>query len=203
MGSPRHLWSGDWRSESEEAARRRAREPEPPPAPEDPLTVEQARAEPFARQHSSPHAWRLRVAALAMFITTGALIATVVLVSSDSSSSGTQSPVPAPPQANLPATSPTPTPTGRRAWLGVQTQLAGGGGAYVVTVVPGGPAEQAGLQAGDIITSIEGQPVNYPADITNALASMRPGDQVELDVSRQGQAATVTVTLAARPSGTP
>jgi serine protease Do len=59
-------------------------------------------------------------------------------------------------------------------------------GVYVMNVLPGSPADQAGLEAGDIITAIDGQPVDQQHSFTERLFTYKPGDKVELTVLRLG-----------------
>jgi putative serine protease PepD len=73
-------------------------------------------------------------------------------------------------------------------------------GLYVVGVVPGGPAANAGLQQGDIITKINGKPATDPSQIQAITLTDRPGDKVSIDYLRNGQTVTTTVTLGAQPS---
>jgi S1-C subfamily serine protease len=83
----------------------------------------------------------------------------------------------------------------------------GAGGGFVVTpgaqlsgVVGGGAAESAGLQAGDVITSIDGQAVASPDDVSTALAGAHPGDRVTIGwTSQDGSQHTAPVTLGASP----
>lgn len=86
-------------------------------------------------------------------------------------------------------------------------------GAYVVSVVPGGPAEQAGIQAGDtptsidglfaggdLITAFDGRPVGTFDELLSYLVTNKsPGDTVVLTVLRDGQPVDITVTLGKRP----
>ncbi len=65
-------------------------------------------------------------------------------------------------------------------------------GVVVNVVGPGTPAQIAGVQVGDIIVSVAGQPVISPADISTALLKTKPGDIVSVDVLRGG-AVTPTV----------
>jgi putative serine protease PepD len=69
-------------------------------------------------------------------------------------------------------------------------------GMYLRVVTPGGPADQAGLKDGDIVTAIEGRPMNSPESLFLATVGKKPGDQVKVQYSRDGTAATATVTLA-------
>ena len=73
-------------------------------------------------------------------------------------------------------------------------------GAGITQVVPGSPAANAGLQAGDVVTAVDGNAVQSADDLASALRAHKPGDSVRLQVERQGSQATVRVTLAARPT---
>jgi S1-C subfamily serine protease len=68
-------------------------------------------------------------------------------------------------------------------------------GAGIAGVTPGGAAAQAGIQAGDIITALAGQPVPSVAALQSILAAHRPGDRVQARVSRDGTESTVQLTL--------
>jgi S1-C subfamily serine protease len=71
-------------------------------------------------------------------------------------------------------------------------------GAEVVAVVGAGPAEAAGVQAGDIILAVNGREVGE--DITAALMpGLRTGEALVLDLVRQGRALSITVKPRARP----
>ncbi|MGZ9163942.1 MAG: S1C family serine protease, partial [Anaerolineales bacterium] len=86
-------------------------------------------------------------------------------------------------------------------------------GAYVISVTPGGPADQAGIRAGDtptsipnlngggdIITAFDGQPVHTFDQLLGYLTTNKsPGDTVVLTVLRDGQPLDMTVTLGKRP----
>ncbi len=73
-------------------------------------------------------------------------------------------------------------------------------GVYLLAVVEGAPADQAGLQSGDVITAVDGISVTTMAEIKTILADKQPGDTVEVTLSRSDQRGsyieqTVTVTL--------
>ena len=94
----------------------------------------------------------------------------------------------------------------KRAYLGLQSSAASlsrARGAEVQSVVPGGPAEKAGLKAGDVIVSIDGQPVREPSDVAAAIADNRPGDEADVGVQRNGATMTLRATLGTRPGATP
>jgi putative serine protease PepD len=67
-------------------------------------------------------------------------------------------------------------------------------GLFVQQVVQGGPAQEAGIQPGDIVTSIDGQPVRSPDDLTQLELGLDVGDTVEVTFERAGQSSTVDVT---------
>jgi len=75
-----------------------------------------------------------------------------------------------------------------------------GSGATVGGVVSGGAAADAGLQAGDVITSLDGRTISSAADVGAALVGSNPGDQVGIAWTDQaGTTHTGTVTLGASP----
>jgi len=73
-------------------------------------------------------------------------------------------------------------------------------GAYVTAVASGSPAQQAGLQQGDIITVIGGTSIDTNHSYINILFTFKPGDQVTVDFNRNGKAMQVQVTLATSPN---
>jgi serine protease Do len=72
-------------------------------------------------------------------------------------------------------------------------------GVLLVEVVPGSPAAQAGLEADDVITEIEGEEAVTPGDVSKVINSKKPGDRVEITINRGGDSRTVTATLIERP----
>ena len=88
-------------------------------------------------------------------------------------------------------------------YLGVSMGDATGGqdGAVVQEVTPGSPAAQAGLQAGDVVVSIDGQAVQDRSELVAAIRGHKPGDKVTLVVVRGGNETTITATLTQRPAG--
>ena len=73
-------------------------------------------------------------------------------------------------------------------------------GVTISGVEANGPADNAGLTAGDTITAIDGQLVTAGEDISSALSSSRPGDRLTVEwVDADGTSHTATVTLEAGP----
>jgi len=87
---------------------------------------------------------------------------------------------------------------GPTAFLGVGVNdAAGGAGAVVRQVIPTGPAAGAGINPGDVITSVNGQPVNSATALTNILDQHHPGDGVSVGLGDRSS----NVTLADGPPG--
>jgi membrane-associated protease RseP (regulator of RpoE activity) len=100
----------------------------------------------------------------------------------------------------------TPAPDAKP-WLGVSVAPSENpAGLAVKHVVPDGPAANAGLERGDVITAIDGQAVSQFDDLKNAIESKAVGDQVTLSVVKNGRenpdaaAEDISVTLEARPT---
>ena len=73
-------------------------------------------------------------------------------------------------------------------------------GAMVTSVVPNGPADNAGLLKDDVILSIDGQKVlNFNEMLSYLFINTAPGDIVELEVFRGGEIITLEMELGARP----
>src|SRR3954468_21722404 len=91
----------------------------------------------------------------------------------------------------------------KHAWLGVETSAptSSTAGAEVQKIVPGGPAEQAKLRTGDVITKLDGQTVKSPSDVSAVVNQKQPGDKVVVQVERSGLTEELTATLGSRPTG--
>jgi S1-C subfamily serine protease len=85
-------------------------------------------------------------------------------------------------------------------FLGVSTGNATGGqqGAQVENVANGSPAAGAGIQAGDVITAVDGTAVSNAADLAQKVRSHQPGDQVTITYSRGGNSTDTQVQLGNR-----
>ena len=71
-------------------------------------------------------------------------------------------------------------------------------GVLVQSIQPGGPAEKAGLKAGDIVVAIDGRNIKDGDDLVNEIASRRPGSSVRIGYLRDGKPADTTVTIGDR-----
>lgn len=92
----------------------------------------------------------------------------------------------------------------RRAWLGVRavdldpngaTLLGLPGGATLTEVTPQSPAAAAGLRVGDVVTAVDGRPIDDASDLVNRLAVLEPGAEVVVQVHRDRASASLPVTL--------
>jgi hypothetical protein len=241
MSSPRHLWSGDWRRDSDaaadELAKRRAggthapqRAPAPAERPRQPATPVTRRqpvatpkrrqpvATPKPRKRSAPprpprrprepaldraiaalrrirerlpalrppsaqHRRLALVIVLAALVLAGAVYGLSALGGSGS------------PTASALATG--------RPWLGVELSNPIGGGVIVTSVAPGGPADRAGIEPGDVVMQIGNRAVNSPNDIDSAIQGMNVGDRVQIVILRGATTYTTVAKLAGAPAGTP
>jgi putative serine protease PepD len=94
------------------------------------------------------------------------------------------------------------TGSATRAFLGVSARTEADGqngevgtGARIERVEPGSAAEDAGLQVGDVVTAVGDRPVTTSTELTAAVRSQAPGEEVTLTVRRGGESRTVDVTL--------
>jgi S1-C subfamily serine protease len=91
---------------------------------------------------------------------------------------------------------------GGTAFLGVEVgeNSYGGSGAVITSVVPGSPADAAGLAPGDLITSVGGHTVSSPTALTAIVAAQQPGRPVSATyVDQEGATQTANVALATGP----
>jgi serine protease Do len=68
-------------------------------------------------------------------------------------------------------------------------------GALVSGVEGGGPADKAGIEAGDIITKVDGKPIEKSSDLPRVIGSVKPGTRSTVTVFRRGNAKDLTVTV--------
>jgi serine protease Do len=71
-------------------------------------------------------------------------------------------------------------------------------GAIVTSVEPGAPAEIAGVQQGDVILTVDGEPVADPREVSLTVAGLEPGTEVPITIFRDGETIDVTLTLVSR-----
>jgi S1-C subfamily serine protease len=95
-----------------------------------------------------------------------------------------------------------------RGFLGVRVrrgEAAGpkGSGVLVEELLRGGPADRAGLHVGDSILEYAGQPVTVGDDVTFLVMATRPGSKVPLTVRRDGDTATIEITIGRAPNEYP
>ena len=86
----------------------------------------------------------------------------------------------------------------KRAYLGVRL-AENAGEVRLAEVIDGEPADDAGLRAADVVLEVDGKAVSSAADVQGAVASHKPGDEIELTIRRGGDERTVTVKLGTRP----
>jgi S1-C subfamily serine protease len=82
----------------------------------------------------------------------------------------------------------------------VAEELGVWGGARVEQVVDGSPADEAGVVPSDVVVAVEEEPVASMSALVIALRERDPGDEVALEVLRDGDRRQVTVALVERPS---
>ena len=80
-----------------------------------------------------------------------------------------------------------------------KTGLPDESGALVASVEPDSPAAKAGVQPGDVITSVDGKKVGNPRDLAVDVAAVQPGEQAKLDVIRDGETRTMTASVTTLP----
>ncbi|CAM3553572.1 Do family serine endopeptidase [Halomonas lysinitropha] len=101
-----------------------------------------------------------------------------------------------------------------RGWMGIEAQelnqelaasfgLQTPAGVIIAGVVPGGPADQAGLQPGDVLLEVDGKPVLDPRRTMSEIAAKEPGTRLPLTVVRGGERRDVTIELGERPTPKP
>lgn len=204
MTPPKHLWSGDWRADSQAAAdelanRKRAPRPpaEPPPEPPapKPARVQLPQTEPpgaeppRARRPPRPPRSRRKPSVSprtrATLVVAGFVLAAAAIGYGLNAAFGTST---------------SRVATGPKAYLGLQIgSRALMGGLLIDSVDPGSPAQRAGVRGGDVLSQIGQVEVHSPADVRALMQGRRPGDQVELGIERGSYSYTVDVTLASRP----
>lgn len=97
-----------------------------------------------------------------------------------------------------------------RGWLGVQIQpvtkdiaeslgLSDAQGALVVQPQDNSPGMKAGIQKGDVVTAVNGEPVKDARDLAKKIGAIRPGTKTEISIWRDGKAKTLELTVGTLP----
>ncbi len=86
-----------------------------------------------------------------------------------------------------------------RGYLGVQMEAIDDG-VRIRSVETGAPAEQAGIQQGDVVVAVQGEPCRSMMQLAMAVGNLRPGEEVEVKVLREGEERELRIKLAERPS---
>ncbi|MDU6494724.1 Do family serine endopeptidase [Bradyrhizobium sp.] len=98
-----------------------------------------------------------------------------------------------------------------RGWIGVQIQpvtqdiadslgMKKAEGALVAEPQADGPAAKAGIRSGDVITSVNGEPVKDARELARTIGGLAPGASVKLNVLQKGQEKTISLTLGKLPN---
>jgi serine protease Do len=78
--------------------------------------------------------------------------------------------------------------------------MKGRKGALVAELVPGGPADKAGVQPGDVVVELNGHPVSSSIELTRLVAQSHTGDTLHVSIIRDGKPRVVDVKSGTRPS---
>lgn len=91
---------------------------------------------------------------------------------------------------------------GARPFIGIRFEQREDG-ALLAEVMPGSPADEAGLQVNDLITAIDGQPITLENSLIALMEGYAPGDTITLAVDRRGETLELPLTLGIRPEDMP
>lgn len=72
-------------------------------------------------------------------------------------------------------------------------------GVVIASVVPDGPGDKAGLQPGDVLMSINGEPIVDAREAMADIAEISPGTQLPITIVRDGEKREITLTAGERP----
>ena len=94
---------------------------------------------------------------------------------------------------------PVPTsPTGGSIGVRVIPDSGADHGAVIGDVMPESPAAAAGLQRGDVVIAVNGQPIKSPADLITRINGIAPGTSIQVTIERQGKSSAVKMTTRPR-----
>jgi membrane-associated protease RseP (regulator of RpoE activity) len=216
MTGPKHLWSGDWETESAQTADDLASAPRP-------VFDTEPEPEPESRT-SAARRWSRRQIAIALTTGIAAAAIAVAAVTAFDGSGGTHKPKAHKPAASAPA-SPTPGPTGGSSpitacqqipsgcgqtpagvnsptanWLGMQI-ISSPVGVVISTVRLGSLADKAGFEPGDEIEQIDGHHVDNMDQVRQATAGIAIGKPVSIEVLRSSVMVTAaSMAMTQRPT---
>ena len=90
--------------------------------------------------------------------------------------------------------------TSQRPRLGVAIDVIDGDGALVTVVAPDTAADDAGIETGDIITAVDGEPIANPNELIALIGEYSPGDVIEITLLRDEEEMTLEAELGAAPA---
>ncbi|HEY1714438.1 MAG TPA: PDZ domain-containing protein [Solirubrobacteraceae bacterium] len=192
MSGPKHLWSGDWENESEDASTQRIREPRPPEPEPEPVTPVPPRPKP--RRKARP--WVVPVAIAVLVIAAVAFGASKLFDHSHTIPSTASALNPLPPPRITGNTRPI-------TWLGMEIVTSTQGNPVVETVRPNSNGDRAGVEPGDTILLVNNHGVGSTGSISDAIKGLHSGDRITMVVNTGGADLTLDATLAAAPARYP
>ena len=97
-----------------------------------------------------------------------------------------------------------------RGWIGVEPQelsaelaqafsVKAASGVIITGVLQNGPAAQAGVRPGDVVTAVAGRPVKNVSELLSAVAALKPGEPAKLAIERRDQRSELSITPGKRP----
>jgi putative serine protease PepD len=89
--------------------------------------------------------------------------------------------------------------TVRHSYVGVELNPNSSGGAQISSIASGSPAAAANIQAGDLVTAINGSPITSTEQFIAVVDTYPPGTKLTLTVKRGGQTLKISMTLGTRP----
>ncbi|HET9720429.1 MAG TPA: PDZ domain-containing protein [Solirubrobacteraceae bacterium] len=201
MTGPKHLWSGDWRTESADLTAEPAESvvapPDPPPPVQRPLL-------PTWRLILPAAVVVLAVAVALVELLPGSRATGVGREATTPSASAIPNPLPPTPNSSPTGGSPATSLTGRTVnWLGMQISTVQNVGAVIQTVRLGSPADAAGLDPGDIIQTVNRRTILAAAQIRYAVSHLRTGQAVDISVDRGSTQFSTVAAFAGQPTTSP
>ncbi len=191
MSGPKHLWSGDWENEAEQAPPRRVFEPRPEPDPATPPPTPRA-----PRPRRSVRPWVLPVAIGALVIAAAAFGLSRLIGSHHTNPSPISTRNPLPPPHLTGNTRPI-------MWLGMEIITGPQGVPVVETVRPFSNGDHAGVEPGNSILLVNNRAVGSTGSITDAVKGLHSGDKLTLAVNTGSAVLTLATTYAGPPTPYP